>query len=141
MVYDTFYTKGYIFYIANNVLRHFYVFIPAIRILPLAITLFVLLIFRRWLDTHAVQFAYELMGVLKEGSVGMLLCLVKLETDILDPILTEVGEHTILQVSKQSLASLPSCSHDSSSSFPPFSCAFSAIRKKHQPSRYQASTS
>lgn len=49
--------------------------------------------------------------------------------------------HTVWQVSRQSRASLASSCHDNSSSFPPDSWACSAIRKKHQPSRYHASTS
>jgi hypothetical protein len=53
----------------------------------------------------------------------------------------ESSERTVLQVSKQSRESLASSSHVSSSSFPPFSRACSPMRKKHQPSKYQASTS
>lgn len=48
---------------------------------------------------------------------------------------------TIWQVSRQSRESRASSSQVSSSSLPPFSRACSAIRKKHQPSRYHASTS
>lgn len=53
----------------------------------------------------------------------------------------ESSERTVLQVSRQSRESLASSSHVSSSSFPPCSRACSAMRKKHQPSKYQASTS
>ena len=51
------------------------------------------------------------------------------------------NERTVLQVSKQSRESLLSSSHVSSSSLSPCSRACSAMRKKHQPSKYQASTS
>src|SRR6266850_133517 len=50
-------------------------------------------------------------------------------------------ERTTLHVSRQSRESLASSSHVSSSSFPFCSRACSAMRKKHQPSKYQASTS
>ena len=53
----------------------------------------------------------------------------------------ESSERTVLQASKQSRESLASSSHVSSSKFPPCSRACSAMRKKHQPSKYQASTS
>jgi hypothetical protein len=53
----------------------------------------------------------------------------------------ESSGRTVLQVSKQSRESLASSSHVSSSSFPPCSRACSDMRKKHQPSKYQASTS
>jgi hypothetical protein len=53
----------------------------------------------------------------------------------------ESSERTVLQASKQSRESLASSSHVSSSCFPPCSRACSAMRKKHQPSKYQASTS
>ena len=48
---------------------------------------------------------------------------------------------TVRQVSRQSRASRARSCQVRSSSFPPFSWACSAIRKKHQPSRYHASTS
>ena len=51
------------------------------------------------------------------------------------------NERTVLQVSRQSRESLPSSSHVNPSSLPLCSRACSAMRKKHQPSKYQASTS
>jgi hypothetical protein len=53
----------------------------------------------------------------------------------------ESSERTVLQASKQSRESLANSSHVSPSSFPSCSRACSAIRKRHQPSKYQASTS
>ncbi|SRR6266446_2344627 len=52
-----------------------------------------------------------------------------------------LSERTVLQLSKQSRESLASSSHVSSSRFSPCSRTCFAMRKKHQPSKYQASTS